>query len=129
MRADSQTEDDEMNLKSQAFQHSSVALPASLVLAVVLALTVFALVRARARKRLCWSRSYEILSGAARPDPRHMPHGVPEPDDSGDEADVVYTCRDGSVYRRCSFIHEPETEEEEGEEEEEADENTHLSRT
>lgn len=34
-----------------------------------------------------------------------MPHGVPEPD-SGDEVDVVYTSKGGSVYRRYSFIHE-----------------------
>ncbi|KAG9280998.1 proprotein convertase subtilisin/kexin type 5-like [Astyanax mexicanus] len=128
MPAESQTESDEVNLKSQMFHHSSAALPASVCLAVVLALSVFALVRARARKRLCWRRSYERLSGAARPDPRPMPHGVPEPDDSGDEADVVYTCRDGSIYRRCSFNYKADTEEEEVEEEEEANENTHLSR-
>lgn len=127
MRADSQTEDEEMNVKSQVSQRSSATLPVSLVLAVVLALAVFALVRAYARKRLCWRWPYERLSGAVRPDPGPMPHGVPEPEDSGDEADVVYTCRDGSIYRRCSFIHEPDTEEEEAEEEE-ASENTHLNR-
>lgn len=94
----------------------------------MLALVVFALVQARAKKRLCWRRSYERLSGVAReqPSPRPMPHGVPEPEDSGDEVDVVYTSRDGSVYRRYGFIHEPDTEEEQ--DEDDANENTHLSR-
>lgn len=119
---------DDVILRSQAVQHASAALPAALLLAVVLALVVFALVQARTKKRLCWRRSYERLSGVAReqPSPRPMPHGVPEPEDSGDEVDVVYTSQDGSVYRRYGFIHEPDTEEEQ--DEEEANENTHLSR-
>lgn len=116
---------DEVILRSQAVQHASAALPAALLLAVVLALVVFALVQARAKKRLCWRQSYERLSGEASSRP--MPHGVPEPEDSGDEADVVYTSRDGSVYRRYGFIHEPDTEEEQ--DEEDATENTHLNRT
>lgn len=110
--------------------HSSAAtLPAVLCLALLVALGVFGLVRARARKRLCWGRSYERLSGTAGsgPDLRNMPHGVPEPEDSGDEVDVVYTSRDGSVYRRYSFIHEPDAMEGD-EEEDEADENTQLNR-
>lgn len=121
-------EDDELNLRSQVYQHTSAALPAALILAVVLALGIFALAQARAKKRLCWRQSYERLSGTAgaRPDPRTMPHGVPEPEDSGDDADVVYTSRDGSVYRRYGFIHKPESEEEEGDE---ANENTLLNRT
>ncbi len=119
---------DDAILGSRAVQHASAALPAALLLAVVLALVVFALVQARAKKRLCWRRSYERLSGVAReqPSPRPMPHGVPEPEDSGDEVDVVYTSRDGSVYRRYGFIHEPDTEEEQ--DEDDANENTHLSR-
>ncbi|KAL0154935.1 hypothetical protein M9458_049198, partial [Cirrhinus mrigala] len=117
---------DDVILRSQAVQHASAALPAALLLAVVLALVVFALVQARAKKRLCWRRSYERLSGVAREQP--MPHGVPEPEDSGDEVDVVYTSRDGSVYRRYGFIHEPDTEEEEEQDEEDANENTHLSK-
>lgn len=117
---------DDVILRSQAVQHASAALPAALLLAVVLALVVFALVQARAKKRLCWRRSYERLSGGEQPSPRPMPHGVPEPEDSGDEVDVVYTSREGSVYRRYGFIHEPDTEEEQ--DEDDAYENTHLSR-
>ncbi|KAK0148862.1 Proprotein convertase subtilisin/kexin type 5 [Merluccius polli] len=82
--------------------HASAALPAALLLALAAALTVFALVKARAKKRLCWHRSYERLSGSAS---GAMPHGVPEPD-SGNEADVVYTTKGGSVYRRYSFYHD-----------------------
>ncbi|CAL8261964.1 unnamed protein product [Merluccius merluccius] len=82
--------------------HASAALPAALLLALAAALTVFALVKARAKKRLCWHRSYERLSGSAS---GTMPHGVPEPD-SGNEADVVYTTKGGSVYRRYSFYHD-----------------------
>lgn len=113
---------------TQAIQHSSAALPAILLLVVVLSLVVFVLVQARAKKRLCWRRSYERLSGVAttQPNDRPMPHGVPEPDDSGDEVDVVYTSRDGSVYRRYGFVHEPDTEEEQ--EEDEDNENTHLNK-
>lgn len=124
--ADNPPDDDEVNLRSQVYQHTSAALPAALILAVVLALGVFALAQARARKRLCWRQSYERLSGAAgaRPDPRPMPHGVPDPEDSGDDADVVYTSRDGSIYRRYGFIHKPESEEEEADE---ANENTFLN--
>lgn len=125
--APNQAEDEEMNLRSRVYQHTSAALPAALILAVVLALVIFALVQARARKRLCWKQSYERLSGTAgtRPDPRPMPHGVPEPEDSGDDTDVVYTSRDGSVYRRYGFVHKPEPEEEEVDE---ANENTLLNR-
>ncbi|CAL8373818.1 unnamed protein product [Arctogadus glacialis] len=82
--------------------HALAGLPLALLLALGLALAVFALVRARAKKRLCWHRSYERLSGSAR---GTMPHGVPEPDDGG-EADVVYTTKGGSVYRRYSFYHD-----------------------
>lgn len=122
-----QSENGDVNLRSQVYQHTSAALPAALILAVVLALGVFALAQARARKRLCWRQSYERLSGTAdtRPNPRPMPHGVPEPEDSGDEADVLYTSKDGSIYRRYGFIHKHEPEEEEVNE---ANENTLLSR-
>lgn len=92
----------DLNMSSTALKHTSAALPIVLLLALGLALAVFALVKAHARKRLCWSQSYERLSGSAS---ISMPHGVPEPD-SGDEVDVVYTSRGGSVYRRYSFIHE-----------------------
>lgn len=114
--------------RSQAIQHTSAALPAALLLAVVLVLVVFGLIQARAKKRLCWRRSYERLSGVATAQPNNqpMPHGVPLPDDSGDEADVVYSSRDGSVYRRYGFIPEPDTEEEQ--DEDEVNENTHLNR-
>lgn len=95
----------DVNKSSRALKHTSAALPIALLLALGLALAVFALVKAHARKRLCWSQSYERLSGSAG---INMPHGVPEPD-SGDEVDVVYTSRGGSVYRRYSFIHEHDT--------------------
>lgn len=127
MSEHNQAEDDQVNLRSQVYQHTSAALPAALIMAMVLALVVFALAQARARKRLCWRQSYERLSGTAgaRPDPRPMPHGVPEPEDSGDDADIVYTSRDGSIYRRYGFIHKHEPEEEEADE---ANENTFLNR-
>ncbi|XP_038554272.1 proprotein convertase subtilisin/kexin type 5-like [Micropterus salmoides] len=92
----------DLNMSSTVLKHTSAALPIALLLALGLALAVFALVKARARKRLCWSQSYEKLSGSAS---MNMPHGVPEPD-SGDEVDVVYTSKGGSVYRRYSFVHE-----------------------
>ncbi|XP_070687333.1 proprotein convertase subtilisin/kexin type 5 [Pempheris klunzingeri] len=92
----------DLNMSTRALKHTSAALPIALLLALGLALAVFALVKAHARKRLCWSQSYERLSGSGS---INMPHGVPEPD-SGDEVDVVYTSRGGSVYRRYSFIHE-----------------------
>lgn len=119
---------DEVVRRSQAIQHTSAALPAALLLAVILGLVMFGLVQARAKKRLCWRRSYERLSGVAtaQPNNRPMPHGVPEPEDSGDEADVVYTSRDGSVYRRYGFIPDPDTEEEQ--EDDEVNENTYLNR-
>ncbi|XP_062847903.1 proprotein convertase subtilisin/kexin type 5 [Trichomycterus rosablanca] len=119
---------DEVNQKAQESQHASAVLPTTLILAVGLALCVFILVKAHAKKRLCWRQRYERLRGSAGscPDTRPMPHGVPEPDDSGDDADVVYTSRDGSVYRRYGFMHEPEPEYEDGNEEEEINENTHL---
>lgn len=92
-------------MSSRALKHTSAALPVALVLAAVLALAVFALVKAHARRRLCWNQNYERLSGGGG---INMPHGVPEPD-SGDEVDVVYTSRGGSVYRRYSFILEQDT--------------------
>ncbi|XP_034443349.1 proprotein convertase subtilisin/kexin type 5 [Hippoglossus hippoglossus] len=95
----------DVNMSSRPLNHTSAALPISLLLALGLALAVFALVKAHSRKRLCWGQSYERLSGSASV---NMPHGVPEPD-SGDEVDVVYTSRGGSVYRRYSFIHEQDT--------------------
>lgn len=95
----------DLNMSSRALEHTSAGLPVALLLALALALAVFALVKAHARKRLCWGQSYERLSGSSS---MNMPHGVPEPD-SGDEVDVVYTSRGGSVYRRYSFIHEQDT--------------------
>lgn len=105
-------------MSSKAVNRSSVAVPVALLLALGLAAGVFALVKARTRKRLCWSQSYERLSGSASV---NMPHGVPEPD-SGDEVDVVYTSRGGSAFRRYSFIHEKE-----GNEEQEMTENMCLN--
>ncbi|XP_062317550.1 proprotein convertase subtilisin/kexin type 5 isoform X1 [Osmerus eperlanus] len=98
----------DLQLPTITLQHTSAALPMSLLLALGLALAVFGLVQARARKRLCWSQSYERLSGSGS---TSMPHGVPEPD-SGDEADVVYSSKDGSVYRRYSFIHDQDEDKE-----------------
>lgn len=95
----------DLSTSSRVLKHTSATLPIALLLALGLALAVFALVKAHARKRLCWSQSYERLSGSAS---INMPHGVPEPE-SGDEVDVVYTSRGGSVYRRYSFIHEQDT--------------------
>lgn len=112
-------EENDMNMSSKALKHTTAALPIALMLAG-LALAVFALVKAHDRKRLCWKQSYERLSGSAS---INMPHGVPEPD-SGDEVDVVYTSRGGSVYRRYSFIHEQETDANQ-----DVDENTLLSQS
>lgn len=95
----------DLSTSSRVLKHTSTALPVALLLALGLALAVFALVKAHARKRLCWNQSYERLSGSGS---INMPHGVPEPE-SGDEVDVVYTSRGGSVYRRYSFIHEQDT--------------------
>lgn len=94
-----------LNMSSRALKHTSAALPIALLLALGLSLAVFTLVKAHAKKRFCWTQSYERLSGNAS---INMPHGVPEPD-SSDEVDVVYTSRGGSVYRRHSFIHEQDT--------------------
>ncbi|KAM9753982.1 uncharacterized protein ACNS7B_007134 isoform 1-T1 [Menidia menidia] len=110
----------DMTTSSGALHHTSAALPIALLLAAGLALAVFALIKAHTRRRLCWSQSYERLSGSAG---ISMPHGVPEPD-SGDEVDVVYTSRGGSVYRRYSFIHEQDTDADQ-----EVDENTCLSQS
>lgn len=103
-RSGDDEEEADMNVSSTALKHTSAALPIALLLAAGLALALFALIKAHARRRLCWNQSYERLSGSL-----NMPHGVPEPD-SGDEVDVVYTSRGGSVYRRYSFIHEQDTE-------------------
>ncbi|KAG7245346.1 hypothetical protein INR49_010796 [Caranx melampygus] len=110
----------DLNTSSTALKHTSAALPITLLLALGLALVVFALVKAHARKRLCWSQSYERLSGSAS---INMPHGVPEPD-SGDEVDVVYTSRGGTVYRCYSFIHEQDTDADQ-----DADESTCLNQS
>ncbi|XP_063337181.1 proprotein convertase subtilisin/kexin type 5 isoform X2 [Pelmatolapia mariae] len=108
----------DMSLSSRTLKHTSAVLPVALLLAIGLVLAVFILVKAHARKRLCWKRSYERLSGSAN---INMPHGVPEPD-SGDEVDVVYTSKGGSVYRRYSFIHEQDTDADQ-----DVDENTRFS--
>uniref|UniRef100_A0A1A8IX25 Uncharacterized protein n=1 Tax=Nothobranchius kuhntae TaxID=321403 RepID=A0A1A8IX25_NOTKU len=105
-------------VSSKALKHSSAALPVALLLAAGLGLAVLALAKAHAKRRLCWNQSYERLSGSGS---INMPHGVPEPD-SGDEVDVVYTTKGGSVYRRYSFIHEQEADPS-------RDENTCLSQS
>lgn len=112
------SQETDVSLSSSALKHTSAALPVVLLLAVGLALAVFVLVKARAKKRLCWNRSYERLSGSANV---NMPHGVPEPD-SGDEVDMVYTSKGGSVYRCYSFIHEQDTDADQ-----DVDENTCFS--
>ncbi|TKS73469.1 Proprotein convertase subtilisin/kexin type 5 [Collichthys lucidus] len=110
----------DLKMSSRALKHTSAALPIALLLSLGLALAVYALVKAHARKSLCWRQSYERLSGSAS---INMPHGVPEPD-SGDEVDVVYTSRGGSVYRRYSFIHEQDTDADQ-----DVDESTCLSQS
>lgn len=125
----SDIEDDDIGQTVRTNQHASAVLPTALILVAALALCVFILVKAHAKKRLCWRQSYERLRGSAVPDTRPMPHGVPEPEDSGDDADVVYTSRDGSVYRRYGFTHDPEPEYEDINDEEEINENTHLKGT
>lgn len=101
-KSDGDDQETGLNMSSRVLKHTSAAIPVALLVVLGLALAVFALVKAHASKRLCWGQSYERLSGSAS---INMPHGVPEPD-SGDEVDVVYTSRGGSVYRRYSFIHE-----------------------
>ncbi|KAF0041091.1 hypothetical protein F2P81_006989 [Scophthalmus maximus] len=113
-------QESDLDMSSRALNQTSAALPISLLLALGLALAVFALVKAHARKRCCWGQSYERLSGSAS---INMPHGVPEPD-SGDEVDVVYTSRGGSIYRRYSFIHEQDTDADQ-----DVDESTYLNQS
>ena len=107
-------------MSSRALAHTSAVVPIAVLVAVGLALAVFAVIKAHARRRLCWNQSYERLSGSAGVS---MPHGVPEPD-SGDEVDVVYTTRGGSVYRRYSFMHEQDTDADQ-----DVDENSYLSQS
>lgn len=110
------------NMNSLAISHVSATVPALVMLVLVITLAVLGLYRARARKKLCWKLSYERLSGSADPNAsyrRDMLHGVPDPDDSADEADVVYTSRDGTVYRRYNFI-KAQDEEAEGHEDQAA---------
>ncbi|XP_028970632.2 proprotein convertase subtilisin/kexin type 5 [Esox lucius] len=96
-----QSETDHLDLTSVSQRHASAALPVALLLALGVGLGAVGLVRACSRRSLCWAQRYERLGGSNM---EATPHGVPQPD-SGDEADVVYTSRDGSVCRRCSFIH------------------------
>ncbi|KAK6475234.1 proprotein convertase subtilisin/kexin type 5-like isoform X1 [Huso huso] len=110
------------NMNSLAISHVSATVPALVMLVLVITLAVLGLYRARARQKLCWKLSYERLSGSADPNAsyrRDMLHGVPDPDDSADEADVVYTSRDGTVYRRYNFI-KAQDEEAEGHEDQAA---------
>lgn len=67
------------------------ALVFALILAIVLALGVFALTQVCAENRLCWRQRYKRLSGAAsaRPDPHPMPNGVSEPENSVDDEEAV----------------------------------------
>ncbi|RXM91300.1 Proprotein convertase subtilisin/kexin type 5 [Acipenser ruthenus] len=110
------------NMNSLAISHVSATVPALVMLVLVITLAVLGLYRARARQKMCWKLSYERLSGSADPNAsyrRDMLHGVPDPDDSADEADVVYTSRDGTVYRRYNFI-KAQDEEAEGHEDQAA---------
>ncbi|XP_041074013.1 proprotein convertase subtilisin/kexin type 5-like [Polyodon spathula] len=106
------------NMNSLVISHVSATVPALVMLVLVITLAVFGLYQARARKKLCWKLSYERLSGSADPSAsyrRDMLHGVPDPDDSADESDVVYTSSDGTVYHRYNFIKAQDEEAEEHE--------------
>ncbi|XP_048828851.1 proprotein convertase subtilisin/kexin type 5 [Brienomyrus brachyistius] len=111
----------------QAVRHVPVALTTVLLLGLALGLTFLLLAQARTRKWFCWRRSYETLSGSAQawPTQDRMSHGVEDPSNMTDEAEVVYSSRDGTLYRRYNFLQDPETE---AEEEEDLDENTSLNR-
>ncbi|KAI4825345.1 hypothetical protein KUCAC02_021030, partial [Chaenocephalus aceratus] len=76
----------DLNVSSAALKHTSAGVPiALLLLALGLALAVFALVKAHAKKKLCWGQSYERLNGSA-----NMPHGIPEPDSGDEDADAPH---------------------------------------
>ena len=111
-----------VNLSTRVLRHTSTALPVAFIVILGLALTAYALVHARSRKRLCWHGRYERLTGAGAPR-GVMPHGVPEPEDSGDEVDVVYASLDGTVYRRFNFLQDRDSERDP-----EPDENTYLNK-
>ncbi|XP_061078529.1 proprotein convertase subtilisin/kexin type 5 [Conger conger] len=116
-----------VNLSTRMLQHTPTALPVSFIAVLGLALAAYGLVQARSRKRLCWNDRYERLTGGGRLDCERMPHGVPDPEDSGDEVDVVYASHDGTVYRRYNFLQDrhPECD---PECDSEPDENTHLNK-
>nr|XP_005987835.1 PREDICTED: proprotein convertase subtilisin/kexin type 5-like [Latimeria chalumnae] len=108
----------------------SSAIALGLVMVVlVIGIGIFGLLQAKARKKLCWRQSYEWLGGNSKAAPFvNTDYVVLNKSDHAnehthEECDVVYSSKDGTVYRRYGFkLSEDE------EDEEECDEKTRLNK-
>ncbi|XP_039628875.1 proprotein convertase subtilisin/kexin type 5 [Polypterus senegalus] len=83
----------------------SSSIPTVTIMVIASGILIIALLHARSRKKLCWKHMYERLDGSGEAKSSYdMEHGVPDPDDSSDETDVVYASKDGTIFRRYNLI-------------------------
>lgn len=95
----------------------STILPVLGTLFLVLVMGGLILQKARSKKLLCWKQSYDRLNGNSQVIPVYehvedqvvMTQGNDAGDESPDECDVVYSSRDGRVFRKyCFKVHDDE---------------------
>ncbi|KAM4678591.1 uncharacterized protein O3C94_010455 [Discoglossus pictus] len=114
-----QIEEEKVALKNMAStsksthpaSHLSAVAPALVLLLLFISVAVFSLRQAKSKKMMCWKQSYERLGGRSQADSLYdndevrmaLRKGSDTEEDSMEDCDVVYSTRDGTVFRKFSF--------------------------
>ncbi|XP_066446053.1 proprotein convertase subtilisin/kexin type 5-like [Eleutherodactylus coqui] len=97
------------NLKlpvSSTVSHFSAAAPVLVSLMLIIAVALLSFWQAKSKRMFCWKQSYERLGGSLQAMSCHdedRKQGYDPEDDSLDECDVVYSTKDGTVYKKLPF--------------------------
>lgn len=105
------------NLKypvSAPASHFSAATPVLVSLLLITAVALLSIWQAKSKRMFCWKQSYERL-GASPQDvscqEEDSIQGYDAKEDSLNECDVVYSTKDGTVYKKLPFkLHTSESE-------------------
>ncbi|XP_043934389.1 proprotein convertase subtilisin/kexin type 5-like [Protopterus annectens] len=104
--------------------HESIFVISAVSFTIIVGVLLFCLLQAKSRQQLCWKQSYERLGSTLKVNTSYgshknngiLSHYKDDPEESLDESDVIYTSKDGAVYRRYHFKVSDNEDEEEDEE-------------